>query len=103
MLAGGLWVGCGPSETPTEPAGSDSGSSGQGYLGTVSRAKPVAQKTLGAAQLKQQIQAFYATEGRFPKTLNELVPDYLPSLPPTPNGMKFDYNPTTGDLSVVAQ
>lgn len=106
MVGGFLWTGCGSGETPTEPAGgssSASGSSGQGYLGTVSKAKPMAQKTLAAAQLKQQIQAFYGEEGRFPKTLAELVPDYLPSLPTAPAGMKFDYNGATGDLSVVAQ
>jgi len=36
--------------------------------------------------------------------LNELVsPNYLPRLPSPPPGMKFDYNPATGQVKVVPQ
>jgi len=36
------------------------------------------------------------------QTLNELVsPDYLPRLPEPPTGMKYDYNPQTGELKIV--
>jgi len=45
---------------------------------------------------------FYAQEGRYPKNLDELVgPNYLSRLPAPPPGMKFDYNPGTGQLKVV--
>jgi hypothetical protein len=37
-----------------------------------------------------------------PKDLNELVPKYLKSIPAPPPGTKFDYNPATGEVKVVA-
>ena len=72
------------------------------YLGAVSKAKQSADKTLVSAGLTQAIQQFYAQEGRFPKDLKELVsPNYLSALPAPPAGMKFNYNPATGDLKVA--
>src|SRR5262245_4675226 len=74
------------------------------YLGAVVNAKKSAEKTVDSAPLNQAIQLFYAQEGRYPKDLNELVgPDYLSKPPQPPPGMKFDYNPTTGQLKIVRQ
>lgn len=105
-LAGGLMLlGCSQSEAPTEAPtapGADK-SSGGGYLGAVSRAKPSAEKTLAIANLKQAIQSFYATEGRYPKNLNELVPGQLPALPTVPAGMSLKYSPTTGEVTMTKQ
>jgi len=108
LMAGLLLPGCGKKDTlpakPTNTAASDSGNpltAPVDYLGAVAKAKKVADKSLNTVGFNQAIQMFQATEGRFPKTLNELVPDYLHSLPEPPAGMKFDYNPTTGQLKVV--
>jgi hypothetical protein len=42
-------------------------------------------------------------EGHLPKTLNELVPNYVGKLPETPYGTKLDYDPATGTVKVVKQ
>jgi len=74
------------------------------YLGEVVKARNSAEKTVDTVALNQAVQLFYAQEGRYPKNLNELVgPNYLSKLPQPPPGMKFDYNPATGQLKTVPQ
>jgi hypothetical protein len=74
------------------------------YLGTVAKAKKAADRTVGAVGVNQAIQMFQAQEGRNPASLNELLTkQYLPSIPPPPTGMKYDYNPQTGQVKVVPQ
>jgi hypothetical protein len=47
---------------------------------------------------------FHAQEERFPRDLNELVQKrYIPAVPAPPPGMRFDYNPQTGELKIVPQ
>jgi len=104
-MAGCLLLGCSKSE-PTPPAKSSGNpiTAPVDYLGAVAQGQKRAMKTLDQAGLNQTIQMFYANEGRFPKDLNELVkPDYLSKLPVPPPGMKFNYNPATGELKVVPQ
>jgi hypothetical protein len=86
----------------------DQGSSGNpitapvDYLGAVGKAQQSATQTTSTVGLQQAIQHFQIQEGRYPKNLNELVgPNLLTSLPAPPHGMKFDYNPTTGQVKVV--
>jgi len=71
------------------------------YLGTVVRAKQSAEKTVSTLGIDQAIKMFAGQEGRYPKTLNELVPEFLPSLPQPPAGMQYSYDPTTGVVKVV--
>ncbi len=74
------------------------------YLGAVAKAKRFADKTVDKAALDRAIQLFYAQEDRFPKDLNELVAKhYIASLPTLPPGLRYAYNPQTGDLRVVGQ
>ena len=73
------------------------------YLGAAGKAKRAAEKTVDTVGLNQAIQLFQAQEGRLPKTLDELVSKrYVSSIPAPPAGMKYDYNPQTGQLRVVA-
>src|SRR6185503_20824962 len=66
------------------------------YLGAVGQAKRSSERTLGTLGINQAVQMFYTQEGRFPRSLNELVSkNYLPAVPPAPTGSKFDYNPQT--------
>ena len=72
------------------------------YLGAIAAAKKSAEKTIDSVALNQLVQQFYAQEGRYPKDMDELVKEnYLPRIPPPPYGMKYVYNPTTGELKVV--
>jgi hypothetical protein len=104
-MAGCLLFGCGKSDSSTDAKPTSSGNpltAPVDYLGAAAQAQKKAIKTLDDAGLNQTVQMFYATEGRYPKDLNELVkPDYLSRLPTPPSGMKFDYNPTTGQVKVV--
>ena len=73
------------------------------YLGTLMRADKSAVKTIDVSYLNQAVQLFNTQEGRLPKDLNELVPNYVGKLPATPYGTKLDYDPNTGVVKVVPQ
>jgi hypothetical protein len=72
------------------------------YVGALGKAKGLAEKTVDNAGLNQAVQLFNAQEGRLPKDLQELVTQkYLPAIPQAPYGMKIEYNPKTGQVSIV--
>jgi hypothetical protein len=72
------------------------------YLGAVAKAQKSAVKTVDLASLSQAIKLFQVGEERNPASLQELVTQgYLPKLPEPPAGMKFDYDPKTGQVSMV--
>jgi len=108
LAIGLLLTGCKKDE-PTSSGKTNASSSGSpltapvDYVGTVVKAKQSASKTLMGAGFDQAIALFYTETGRFPKDLKELTPQYLPSIPPPPAGMKYDYDPKTGAAKVVPQ
>jgi hypothetical protein len=105
-----LAAGCKPSDN-SQTAGSTSSNSSGGimqapadYVGALGRAKQNAGKTVDVASLNQAIQMFQVDKGRFPKDLDELVQEnYLKKMPEVPYGMKLNYDPATGQVSVVNQ
>ena len=109
LLAGLVLIGCGKDEPPAKPDTSAASSSSSGnpitapvdYLGAVVKGQKSATKTLSGVGLDQAVKLFYAQEGRYPKDLNELMPDYLRSIPPAPQGMKYSYDPKSGTIKVV--
>jgi len=103
-LAGALVIsGCGKEETAPTPAPSASAATGgNGYLGTLVKSQQTAVKGIDTASLNQEVQLFNAQEGRYPKDLNELVTlHYLGALPYAPVGMKINYDPAQGKVTVV--
>jgi competence protein ComGC len=53
------------------------------------------------SQIKPAIQNFQITEDRFPASLDELVSKgYLRQIPAAPYGMKLQYDPKTGAVSM---
>jgi hypothetical protein len=107
LLTGLIFTGC-QKEEPSASKPTNTSSSGNpltapvDYLGAAAKAKQSAVKTLDTAGLNQTVQLFFAQEGRYPKTLNELVrPNYLSKLPEPPFGTKFDYDPASGEVKVV--
>jgi len=108
LVAGLLFAGCQKRESTPKPTNT-SDSVGNpitapvDYLGAVGKAQKAATKTISSVGLQQAIQMFYAQEGRFPKELKELSPDYLGQIPPPPVGMKYSYDPKTGVVKVVPQ
>ncbi|HKQ40458.1 MAG TPA: hypothetical protein VJ063_20475 [Verrucomicrobiae bacterium] len=113
ILVAGLFVACKKSQDTTSsgtsnpPPASASGNpvtAPADYLGAIAKGKKTADAKIETASINKAAQMFYVQEGRYPKDLNELVrPDYLPQLPTPPPGMKFDYNPKTGEVKVVPQ
>lgn len=73
------------------------------YLGAVVQAKKYSEKQIDLAYVNQAIQLFQASEGRFPKDLQELVPNYLGKVPAAPLGYKITYDAGTGTVKVVKQ
>lgn len=74
------------------------------YLAAQGRAKKFAEKVISTAELTSAIQKFQGMEDRFPRDLNELVQQhYLQAPPVAPRGMRFLYNPQTGELRTVRE
>ena len=106
MMAGLLFCGCGKRDSAS-PSTNTSASGNPitapvDYLGAAAKAKRMAEKTVDTVGINQAVQLFQVQEGRLPKDLNELVTKkYVGSIPPPPAGMKYDYNPQTGQLKIV--
>ena len=73
------------------------------YGGTLVNAKKTADKTIDVAALDQEVQLFNVQEGRYPKTLEELTPNYISKIPVAPLGYKIEYDATKGEVTVVKQ
>jgi hypothetical protein len=73
------------------------------YLGAVVQAQKYAVKTIDVSYLNQAIQLFSAQEGRLPKDLEELVPNYIGKIPKAPYGSKIVYDAGSGTVKVVKQ
>jgi ABC-type glycerol-3-phosphate transport system substrate-binding protein len=73
------------------------------YLGAVGQAQRYAIKTIDLSYLNEAIQQFNAAEGRLPKDLKELMPNYIGKIPQAPYGTKIVYDPNTGVVKVVKQ
>ena len=106
LLAGFLFASCkkedaAPANARDQQSGGNPLTAPADYLGAAANAKKSADKTLLSASLDQAVKMFSAQEGRMPKDLNELVPKYLKSIPSPPPGMKYSYDPKTGEVKVV--
>jgi hypothetical protein len=74
-----------------------------GYVKSLGEAQKAASKTIDVSYLNQAIQLFNVQEGRYPKNLQELVPNYVAKLPDAPAGSKIVYDPANGTVKVVQQ
>jgi len=73
------------------------------YGGVLGQAQKYSVGQIDLAQLKQAIQQFNAAEGRYPKGLQELVPNYLAKIPTVPSGYQISYDPASGNVKMVQQ
>jgi hypothetical protein len=114
LLAAGLfWAGCGKKSsspslpgtntTPTITNKAEVAKPSGGYLGALVQADKSAMKTIDVSYLNQAVQLFNTQEGRLPKDLNELVPNYVAKLPPAPYGYQIKYDANSGVVTVVKQ
>jgi hypothetical protein len=112
IAAGLLLAGCGKNSSTPHPQGTNTAPATNtaavaqpsgGYLGALMQADKSAVKTIDTSYLNQAIQLFNTQEGRLPKDLNELVPNYVGKLPAAPYGYKIVYDATSGTVTVVKQ
>jgi hypothetical protein len=104
-----LAIGCGRQDSakttkPTNAPGENPLTAPVDYLGAAAKAKTASERTIDTVSINQAIQLFNASEGRYPKDLNELVTEkYLPQIPPPPHGMKIVYDAARGQVKIVPQ
>jgi hypothetical protein len=115
VAAGLLLAGCGnnntsshpqaasPSKTTNTTDSAEPAPSSVNYLGTLMKADKYAVKQIDVSYLNQAIQLFNTQEGRLPKDLNELVPNYVGKIPEAPFGSKIVYDASSGTVTVVKQ
>jgi hypothetical protein len=72
------------------------------YVGALGKGKKSAEKTLGKVGIDQALKTFFAEEGRYPKSLDELKAKGV-NVPDPPPGMKWDYDPSSGAVKAVPQ
>lgn len=91
-----------PAPAATKPASGNPLNAPADYVGTVANAQNVALKQVDLASVGSAIQQFNASEGRFPKDLNELIAEgYLVKIPATPRGTQLEYDPKQGTVRLV--
>jgi hypothetical protein len=116
VATGMLLTGCGKNNSSPLPQGTSAPATNApatntaavakpsgGYLGALMQADKSAVKTIDVSYLNQAVQLFNTQEGRLPKDLNELVPNYVAKLPAPPYGYKIVYDATSGLVTVVRQ
>ena len=111
LAAVALLSGCGDDKStkPATPAKEPNYNTGNpltapvDYLGAAVQAQKHAEKVIDVSYINQAIQLFNASEGRLPKTLDELVPNYIAKIPEAPFGSKIVYDAAAGTVKVVKQ
>ncbi len=100
-----LLTGCGDTSKPGTAANTVSNvvTAPVNYLGAVVQAQKHAEKVIDVSYINQDIEMFNASEGHYPKDLQELIPNYLAKMPIVPLGYKLVYNATTHTVSVLEQ
>ena len=111
--AGILLAGCGKGSSPANPSSTNNAATNfasgnpltavPDYLGAVGGAQKFAVKQIDLSYLHEAIEQFNAAEGRYPKDLKEMVPNYIGKVPDAPYGSKIVYDPNTGTVKVVQQ
>jgi len=71
------------------------------YIAAIGKARKATLARLDQAKLIDAIQKFEASEGRAPKDLSELVPNFITAIPPAPAGMKLEYQPADASFMLV--
>ena len=71
------------------------------YARNLSNTEKKAAEVSGLETLNKAVQQYQVIEGRYPRTLDELVASrYLPKLPPAPRGKRFIYDSVAGEVKV---
>jgi hypothetical protein len=106
LAAGVFLTGCGDASKKTTQAVnavSNVVDAPLNYIGAVVDAKKHAENVIDVSYINQDIQMFNASEGRYPKDLQELIPNYLGKMPDVPYGYKLVYDTNSYTVKAVPQ
>lgn len=103
VFAAGCGDGSGSQNQGTNAVADSASNNPTDYLSALVRAKKTAEKTIDVSYLNQALQLFNTQEGHYPKTLEELTPNYIGKIPEPPIGYKLDYDAVNGEVKVVPQ
>jgi hypothetical protein len=97
-----LLAGCGDHSKTTQGVNAVSNvvNAPANYLTTVVQAQQHADKVIDVSYINQAIQLFQVSEGRLPKNLQELVPNYISKVPAAPLDGTLVYDATAGMVKV---
>jgi len=73
------------------------------YLGAVVQAQKYSENVIDVSYINQDIQMFNASEGHYPKDLQEMMPNYLAKIPDMPIGYKLVYDTNSWTVKAVKQ
>jgi len=73
------------------------------YVGAVVQAQKYSENVIDVSYINQDIQMFNASEGHYPKDLQEMVPNYLAKIPVVPFGYQLVYDTNTWTVKTVRQ
>jgi len=74
----------------------------EGYGHTLAQARGKAQYKTSFISVNQAIQAYQVEHGKSPGSLDDIIKEgLLPRLPDLPKGKRYNYNPQTGELTIV--
>jgi hypothetical protein len=71
------------------------------YVGAVVQAKKYSEKVIDVSYVNEDIQMFNASEGHYPKDLQEMIPNFLGKIPDVPFGYQLIYDTNTWTAKVV--
>jgi hypothetical protein len=71
------------------------------YIDAVVKAKKYSEKVIDVSYINEDIQMFNASEGHYPKNLQEMVPDYLGKIPVMPPGYELIYDTNSWTVRAV--
>ena len=105
ILLSAVVLGCNDAKQTSDKSSSGSDGSVVGapvdYLNSAAQAQKKAVKTVDLVAINKAIEGFYVQEGRFPKTLEELVDKgFLRAVPTPPPGMKLSYDTNSGVVTM---
>jgi hypothetical protein len=95
-----LMTGCGDSNSTN--AGAQATQSANNSSPVV-QPEVYAQKKVDLATISQALQQYNAAEGHFPAKLDDLAPSYIGKVPEAPAGYKFNYDSSSGTVTLVQQ
>ena len=101
IFIAGVALGCGKDDAKPKGNKRNPAMAPLNYLESVGKSKRKLTGDAGMLQMNQALAAFKASEGRAPKSLQELITaGYLAALPQLSPGEKWEYNQETGQASI---